>query len=67
LSGLEYPQLSTQRKIEKKLVKQFQLLFPFEFEIAVSKAKGHYGNPMEYLEVELTKSSRNKKILDSLS
>ncbi|WP_202319278.1 RNA-binding domain-containing protein [Archaeoglobus neptunius] len=34
-------------------------LFPFEFEIAVSKAKGHYGNPIEYLEVEL---SRNREI-----
>lgn len=35
-------------------------LFPFEFEIQVSKAEGHYGNPLEYLEVELRKSSEIK-------
>lgn len=32
-------------------------LFPFEFEIQVSKAYGHFGNPLEFLEVELKKSS----------
>jgi len=30
-------------------------LFPFEFEILRSKAKGHYGNPLEFLEVEIKK------------
>ncbi|WP_456329020.1 RNA-binding domain-containing protein [Archaeoglobus sp.] len=45
----------------EKVGEAISTLFPFEFEIAVSKAKGHYGNPMEYLEVELTKSSEIKK------
>jgi len=44
----------------EKVGEAISTLFPFEFEIAVSKAKGHYGNPMEYLEVELTKSSEIK-------
>lgn len=45
----------------EKVGEAISTLFPFEFEIVVSKAKGHYGNPMEYLEVELTKSSEIKK------
>jgi len=45
----------------EKVGEAISTLFPFEFEIAVSKAKGHYGNPMEYLEVELTKSSEIRK------
>lgn len=33
-------------------------LFPFNnFEIQVSFAKGHFGNPIEYLEVEIKKNS----------
>lgn len=32
-------------------------LFPFDFEIQVTLAKGHFGNPIEYLEVEIRKSS----------
>ncbi|MCQ4152652.1 MAG: exosome subunit [Archaeoglobi archaeon] len=35
-------------------------LFPFEFEIQVSRASGHYGNPLEFLEVELKNSSEIK-------
>jgi RNA binding exosome subunit len=35
-------------------------LFPFEFEIQVSKASGHYGNPLEFLEVELKNSAEIK-------
>ncbi len=44
----------------EKVGEAISTLFPFEFEIFVSKAKGHYGNPIEYLEVELTKSSKIK-------
>ncbi len=50
----------------EKVGEAISTLFPFEFEIAVSKAKGHYGNPMEYLEVELTKSSEIKKFWKNL-
>ncbi|MCS7118539.1 MAG: RNA-binding domain-containing protein [Archaeoglobaceae archaeon] len=35
-------------------------LFPFDFEIKVSSAKGHFGNPIEYLEVEIENSSEIK-------
>ncbi len=35
-------------------------LFPFEFEIQVSRASGHYGNPLEFLEVELKNGSEIK-------
>ncbi len=45
----------------EKVGEAIATLFPFEFEILVSKAKGHYGNPMEYLEVEITRSSEIKK------
>ncbi|MCS7130966.1 MAG: exosome subunit [Archaeoglobaceae archaeon] len=41
-------------------------LFPFDFEIQVSKAEGHYGNPIEYLEVELKKSSEIKNFWENL-
>ncbi len=37
----------------EKVGEAIATLFPFEFEIAVSRATGHYGNPIEYLEVEL--------------
>ncbi|MET1124094.1 MAG: RNA-binding domain-containing protein [Archaeoglobaceae archaeon] len=40
----------------EKVGEAMATLFPFEFEIAVTKARGHFGNPLEYLEVELTKS-----------
>lgn len=39
----------------EKVGEAIATLFPFEFEIYVNKARGHYGNPIEYLEVELTK------------
>ncbi len=45
----------------EKVGEAISILFPFEFEILVSKAKGHYGNPMEYLEVELKKAGEVKK------
>ena len=45
----------------EKVGEAISTLFPFEFEILVSKVKGHYGNPMEYLEVELKKSGEIKR------
>ena len=39
----------------EKVGEAIATLFPFEFEIYVNKARGHYGNPIEYLEVELSK------------
>ncbi len=36
-------------------------LIPFEFEIMVSKARGHYGNPLEFLEVEIKKKREIKE------
>ncbi|MEM0503199.1 MAG: RNA-binding domain-containing protein [Archaeoglobaceae archaeon] len=42
-------------------------LFPFDFEIQVSPAKGHFGNPIEYLEVEITKSSKIKAFWRNLT
>ncbi|MEM1578421.1 MAG: RNA-binding domain-containing protein [Archaeoglobaceae archaeon] len=41
-------------------------IFPFEFEIQVSSAKGHFGNPLEFLEVELKKSSEIKLFWENL-
>ncbi len=41
-------------------------LFPFDFEIQVSSAKGHFGNPIEYLEVELKKSFEIKAFWENL-
>ncbi len=45
----------------EKVGEAIATLFPFEFEILVTKAKGHYGNPIEYLEVEITKSKEIKE------
>lgn len=41
-------------------------LFPFDFEIKVSKALGHYGNPIEYLEIELNKNHLIKEFWKNL-
>ncbi|MCS7144808.1 MAG: exosome subunit [Archaeoglobaceae archaeon] len=41
-------------------------LFPFDFEIQLSEAEGHYGNPIEYLEVELKKSSKIRNFWENL-
>jgi|Deesub1362A_J573_1020465.scaffolds.fasta_scaffold00328_9 hypothetical protein len=41
-------------------------LFPFEFEILRSRAKGHYGNPIEYLEVEIKKKREIKEFWEYL-
>ncbi|WP_290597634.1 MULTISPECIES: RNA-binding domain-containing protein [unclassified Archaeoglobus] len=45
----------------EKVGEAIATLFPFEFEIFVSKAKGHYGNPMEFLEVEIKKSGEIRR------
>jgi len=50
----------------EKVGEAIATLFPFEFEIAVSKAKGHYGNPLEYLEVEIKKSGEIKRFWNNL-
>ncbi|MCS7121347.1 MAG: exosome subunit [Archaeoglobaceae archaeon] len=41
-------------------------LFPFEFKIEVSKAKGHYGNLLEYLEVEIKKEREIRDFWNNL-
>ncbi len=41
-------------------------IFPFDFEIQISEARGHFGNPMEYLEVEIKKSSEIKAFWKNL-
>ncbi len=38
-------------------------LFPFEFEIEVSRAKGHYGNELTFLEVELKDRKKIREFL----
>ncbi|MCX8000899.1 MAG: hypothetical protein N3A69_18485, partial [Leptospiraceae bacterium] len=55
---------STESK--EKVSKAIENLFNFYFEIQVSKAEGHYGNPIEYLEVELKKSSEIKNFWENL-
>lgn len=49
----------------EKVSQAIATFFPFEFEIQVSKAVGHYGNPIEYLEVELKKSSEIKSFWEN--
>ncbi|MBE8539789.1 RNA-binding domain-containing protein [Geoglobus acetivorans] len=41
-------------------------LIPFEFEILVSKATGHFGNPLEFLEVELKRKREIKEFWNNL-
>ncbi len=50
----------------EKVGEAIATLFPFEFEILVSRVKGHYGNPMEYLEVEIKRSGEIKKFWRNL-
>lgn len=50
----------------EKVSQAIATFFPFEFEIQVSKAEGHYGNPIEYLEVELHKRSEIKVFWENL-
>ncbi|RLI79533.1 exosome subunit [Archaeoglobales archaeon] len=50
----------------EKVGEAIATLFPFEFEIFTSKAKGHYGNPLEFLEVEIKKKKEIKEFWDNL-
>ncbi len=45
----------------EKVGEAISLLFPFEFDINVYDAKGYYGNPIKYLEVEITKKKEIKE------
>ena len=55
----------------EKVGEAIATLFPFEFEIEVTDATGHYGNPLKFLEVRLTKRREieefMKHLLSSLS
>ncbi len=55
----------------EKVGEAIATLFPFEFEIEVTDATGHYGNPLKFLEVKLTKKREVREflkyILSSLS
>jgi len=50
----------------EKVGEAMATLFPFEFVITVSEAKGHYGNPLLYLEVEMTKKREIKEFWNHL-
>ncbi len=39
----------------EKVAEAIATLIPFEFEIVASKAEGHFGNPLIFLEVEITR------------
>ncbi len=51
---------------KEKVGEAMATLFPFEFEIMVSEAKGHYGNPLLYLEVEISKKRQIKEFWNYL-
>jgi hypothetical protein len=44
-----------------KVGKAISALFPFEFKMNARNVKGHYGNPMKYLETEISNKSEIKK------
>ncbi len=46
---------------KEKVGEAISTLFPFEFEIFVSEAKGHYGNPIKFLEVPVEDRRRIKE------
>ncbi|WP_456327309.1 RNA-binding domain-containing protein [Archaeoglobus sp.] len=50
----------------EKVAMAMATLFPFEFEIVRTPAKGHFGNPIEYLEVEITKKKQIKEFWNNL-
>ncbi|MCX8000750.1 MAG: hypothetical protein N3A69_17685 [Leptospiraceae bacterium] len=50
----------------EKVSRALAVFFPFDFEIQISKAEGHYGNPIEYLEVEINKNSEIKAFWENL-
>jgi len=37
----------------KKVGEAIATIFPFEFDVKMTDVKGHYGNPMKFLEVEV--------------
>ena len=47
----------------EKVGEAIATLFPFEFEIEVTDATGHYGNPLKFLEVRLTKKREIEEFL----
>lgn len=50
----------------EKVGEAIATLFPFEFEIEVTDATGHYGNPLKFLEVKLTKKREIDEFLKHL-
>uniref|UniRef100_A0A7C4WKY9 Exosome subunit n=1 Tax=Geoglobus ahangari TaxID=113653 RepID=A0A7C4WKY9_9EURY len=50
----------------EKVGEAIATLFPFEFEIQVSHATGHYGNPIMFLEVEIKKKREIKEFWNHL-
>lgn len=50
----------------EKVGEAIATLFPFEFEIEVTDATGHYGNPLKFLEVKLTKKREIEEFLRHL-
>ncbi|ADB57101.1 RNA-binding domain-containing protein [Archaeoglobus profundus] len=50
----------------EKVAMAMATLFPFEFEIVRVPATGHFGNPIEYLEVEITKKKQIKEFWNNL-
>jgi len=48
----------------EKVAEAMATLIPFEFEIQVSKAEGHFGNPLEFLEVEIKKQREIREFLN---
>jgi len=50
----------------EKVGEAIATLFPFEFEIEVTDATGHYGNPLKFLEVKLTKKREIQQFLKHL-
>ncbi|WP_457548876.1 RNA-binding domain-containing protein [Archaeoglobus sp.] len=50
----------------EKVAMAMATLFPFEFEIVRNTATGHFGNPIEYLEVEITKKKQIKEFWNNL-
>ncbi len=45
----------------EKVGEAISTLFPFEFEIYVTEAKGHYGNPLHFLEVVIENKRKIKE------
>ncbi len=50
----------------EKVAEAMATIFPFEFEITATDAKGHFGNPLTYLEVVLTKKKQIKDFWNNL-